>query len=116
MKTINSLSIKANGKDSKIFIENGVLLVATKIGDMKVTSVNVPNGTICFDANGKDVFGVKIESGIEIINALFNCLKSDTARELVLFNSFSEYQEEKSNAKYGSSFKVGDSEAAYKYL
>jgi hypothetical protein len=85
------------------------------MGDMKVTGVNKSNSSLAFDANGKEVFGVKFEGCEETVNALFNCASTDKARELVVFESAEELLSVRDDS-YGAPFVMAGIDAAYRYI
>lgn len=114
MKTLNSTEIKVNGKDSVLSIKDGALVVSTKLGDMNVSFVNEANKTITFNHNEKEI-RVSVDGDFQVIKALYNCVKSEKARELVIFQDYSEYL--KNNSKeFGACFQIGSIDAAYRYL
>ena len=115
MKTLTSSAIKVNGTESKVFIVDGALLVSTKMGDMKVNGTNSANKTLSFNANGKSVCGVKFEGCFETVNALFNSVNTDKARELVVFESYEEFLSVRDNS-FGSDFTINGVTSAYKYI
>jgi hypothetical protein len=109
MKTINETTIKAMGKEIKLSVIDGKVMIETKKGNLEVSYVN--KNRIGFLDAGKEIV-VDFSENEQLAAALFNATKKGC--ELNSFESYEEYLKQKTE-KHGADFDVNRVVHAYKY-